>query len=106
MSQQAQTPPPAPMDDLDAMEHRMAARWRWVIVLLLVVIGLALGVAVSQAAAPRPKVGIMYLYDFIDYTTSPYYFGQLQRAADRRDVAAVVILVDSPGGYATISEEL
>jgi protease IV len=106
MSQQAQTVPPAPMDDLDAMERSMVARWRWVIVLLLVLIGLAAGVAVSRAAAPRPKIGIMYLYDEINYNTAPYYFGPLQQAADRRDVSALVILVDSPGGYATISEEL
>jgi protease IV len=103
MSQQTVVPP---ADDLDAMERRFAARWRWVLVILLALFGLAVGVAVSRAAAPAPKIGIVRLYDYIDYETAPYYFGPLQAAAERRDIAAVVILVDSGGGYATISEEL
>lgn len=93
-------------DDLDAMERRWAARWRWALVLLLAVFGVAIGAAVSRAAAPAPKIGIVRLYNTIDYETAPYYFGPLQAAAERRDIAAVVILVDSGGGYATLSEEL
>src|SRR5687767_14104454 len=101
-----QTAVSAPIDELDAMERRMAARWRLVLVMLLALIGLAGGVLTSRAAAPAPKIGIVRLYDRIDYETAPYYFGPLQAAAERRDIAAVVILVDSGGGFATISEEL
>src|SRR5438105_5575576 len=106
MSQESQAVPPTQTDDLDVMERRMAAQWRWVLIVLLVLIGLIVGGVVSHYAAPRPKIGLVYLYNEINYDTEPYYFGPLKAAADRRDIAAVVILVDSPGGYATISEEL
>src|SRR5687768_11322009 len=96
----------SPADDLDAMERRWAARWRWLLVILLALFGLAIGVAVSRAAAPVPKIGIVRLYGVIDYENAPYYFGPLQAAAERRDIAAVVLLVDSPGGYAFIGEDL
>ncbi len=84
----------------------MARVWRWALLAVLIVAGLLVGAAISRAAAPPPKIGIIRLYDTIDYGTAPYYFGPLQLAIDRDDIAAVVIFVDSPGGYATVSEEL
>lgn len=98
--------PTPPADDLDAMERRWAARWRWLALLLVLLAGLLAGLFLSRAVTPRPKIGIVRLYDTIDYNTMPYYLGPLQLAAEREDIAAVVVLVDSPGGLATVSEEL
>lgn len=92
--------------ELTAMEKGMGKAARWVLLVVLIIAGLLVGQAISRATAPVPKIGIVRLYDVIDYGTAPYYFGPLQMARDRNDVAAVVILVDSPGGYATVSEEL
>src|SRR5574341_793773 len=92
--------------ELTAIERGMGKAARWVLLAVLIIAGLLVGQAISRAAAPMPKIGIVRLYDVIDYGTAPYYFGPLQMARDRNDVAAVVILVDSPGGYATVSEEL
>jgi protease IV len=106
MTDQPMVAPTPEHDDLDRMTQEMAARWRWVGLALVILLGLLAGFGLSRAATPQPKIGIVRLYDTIDYSTSPYYFGPLQAAAERDDVAAVVILVDSGGGYATISEEL
>lgn len=93
-------------DEIAAMERSVARGWRRALLVILVIGGLLVGHALSRAAAPPPKIGIVRLYDVIDYSTAQYYFGPLQLAADRSDIAAVVIFVDSPGGYATVSEEL
>jgi protease-4 len=92
--------------ELSAMEHGIGKVARWVLLAVLIIAGLLVGQAASRAAAPVPKIGIIRLYDVIDYGTAPYYFGPLRMASERNDVAAVVIFVDSPGGYATVSEEL
>lgn len=87
-------------------ERSLEMSWRWIVTVVLAVIGVVAGILLSQLIAPRPKIGIVRLYDVIDYSTAPFYLGPLQTAAERNDIAAVVILVDSPGGDATVSEEL
>ncbi len=93
-------------DELDALERELAARWRPVLLVAVVLAGLLAGLALSRLVAPAPVIGIVRLYDVIDYYTAPLLLGPLNMAADRRDIVAVVMLVDSPGGDATVSEEM
>jgi protease-4 len=101
-----QTEQPQVAHDPDEGERSLEKSWRWIVTIGLIIAGIVAGIALSQAVAPQPKIGIVRLYDVIDYYTAPYYLGPLQIAAERNDIAAVVILVDSPGGDATVSEEL
>jgi len=94
------------IDDIDQMQQQMADRWRWVLLLVIILAGLAIGYLLSRALIHRPTIAIVRLYDQIDYGTSPYFFAPLQQASERDDIAAVVILVDSPGGYSNISEQM
>jgi len=103
---QAQSPQLPPEDGLSNDERAMQTAWRWIGLGLLIVAGLMVGLGISNALFPKPKIGIVRLYDVIDYSTAPYSFGQLDIAAKRGDIRAVVISVDSPGGYATVSENL
>jgi protease-4 len=92
--------------DLDEIERSLQVAWWWIVLAVVIIAGAVVGILLSQAVAPQPKIAIIRLYDIISYSTSPYYLGPLQDAAERKDVAAVVILVDSPGGDATVSEDL
>lgn len=92
--------------DWDAQVETFRGIWQWGVLAVLVVAGAVVGLLISQAVTPQPKIGIVRLYDVIDYYTAPSYLGPLRIAAERNDIAAVVILVDSPGGDATVSEEL
>jgi protease-4 len=92
--------------DLDEIERSLQVAWWWIVLVVVIIAGAVVGILLSQAVAPQPKIAIIRLYDIISYSTSPYYLGPLQDAAERKDVAAVVILVDSPGGDATVSEDL
>ncbi len=92
--------------DWDAQVETFRGMWQWGVLAVLVIAGAVIGLLLSQALTPQPKIGIVRLYDVIDYYTAPSYLGPLQMAAERNDVVGVVILVDSPGGDATVSEEL
>jgi len=107
MSEEQKVPQSQPPDDgLSVSERAMQTNWRRAALVLVVIGGLIIGMGLSNAVAPQPKIGIVRMYDIIDYGTAIYTFGQLTIAAERSDVAAVVISVDSPGGYASVSENL
>jgi len=86
---------------------RVDARW-WGIALLvlLTLAALALGYLASAALFPTPKIGIIHIDQIIYSSQRPYYTLPLNYAAEHDDIAAVVLLIDSPGGSAVTSEEL
>ncbi len=93
-------------DGLSDTERAIQTTWRWIGLGLVIVAGLVIGLGISGAVVPKPKIGVVRMYDVIDYSTAPYTFGQLDIAARRSDVVAVMINIDSPGGYASVSENL
>lgn len=95
-----------PDDDMEEMERSLQVTRGRVFLVILILLGALAGFWLSQAVFPRPQIGVVRLYDVIDYFTAPAYLGPLHEAASSRDIAAVVVLVDSPGGDATVSEEL
>lgn len=76
------------------------------ILFFFVLIPAAAGLYLAPRLVPAPKIGIIRLnYDITDVTA--FEFGeQMAYARDAGDVAAVVIILNSPGGAATFSEEL
>lgn len=105
VDEQAQTQQAASTEP-DGVSSSLETAWRWIILVVLIVAGGIAGLLLSQAVAPQPQIGIIRLYDEISYSSEHAYLGPLQIAAERSDIKAVVILVDSPGGDATVSEEL
>ena len=74
--------------------------------LLAIIVPLAVGLWVAPRVVPKPQVGIARLnFDITD--VSAYELTE-QLAYARRDpaVQAVVLVINSPGGYAASSEEL
>lgn len=74
--------------------------------LLFFVLSAAAGLYLAPRLVATPKVGIIRLnYDITDVTA--FEFGeQMAYAREAGDVAAVVVILNSPGGAATFSEEL
>ena len=93
-------------DDLNDAERAMMRTWGWIVLGVFIIAGALIGWVTSQQVAPVPKIGIVRLYDVIDVSTIGFYMGPLELAAERDDVAGVVIFVDSPGGDAAFSEEM
>lgn len=76
------------------------------VLLLVVILPLAIGTTLAPRIMPTPKVGIIRMWFDIYYPTAEYVIQQLNYARDDPSIAAVVILVDSPGGEVTSSENL
>lgn len=77
--------------------------WTWVGVLVL---ALGLGLVVGQQAAPVPAIGIVRFDAAIDFGTAAALIDLLEDARQDDSIAAVVIELSSPGGYATSSESI
>ena len=65
-----------------------------------------LGIGVSQTLFPKPKIGVIYVDQVIDSRIMPYFSLPISYAMEHDDIAAVVLVVNSPGGAAFTSEEL
>jgi protease IV len=78
------------------------------ILLLFIVLAIpaAAGLYLAPRLVPIPKVGVIRLnYDITDVTA--YEFAaQMAYAREAGDIRAVVVILNSPGGAATFSEEL
>jgi protease-4 len=70
--------------------------------LLLFVVGAGL----SQQLWPKPKIGVIYVDQVISAELMPYFSLPISYAMENEDIAAVVLIIDSPGGTASTSEEL
>jgi protease-4 len=81
-------------------------------ILLWIAIGLAslllfwAGLGASSAIFPKPKIGIIYVDRPIGAGVLPYFTIPMRYAVEHPEIAAVVLVVDSPGGTAATSEEL
>lgn len=78
------------------------------ILLLIIVLAIpaAAGLYLAPRLVPAPKVGVIRLnYDITDVTAFEFA-EQMAYARDAGDIRAVVVIVNSPGGAATFSEEL
>lgn len=64
------------------------------------------GLEVSRALMPTPQIGLIYVDTVITGQGMPYFTIPLNYAAEHDEVAAVVLMVNSPGGSASVSEEL
>ena len=91
---------------LDRLFKPFEKMWGTLAVVMLSLIALGVGFGLSAAIFPRPKIGIVHIDTVIDPFIRPYFTIPLTYAAENRDVAGVVLLVDSPGGEASTSEEL
>jgi protease-4 len=80
---------------------------RWLAMFTLwVLLPLALGIVFSIVAVPIPKVGVIR-FDGVIWPESISYLGQMIDAVQAdRDIRAVVLEIDSPGGDVTATEEL
>lgn len=64
------------------------------------------GAGLSQQLLPRPKIGVIYVDQVISGELMPYFSLPINYAAEHKDIAAVVLVINSPGGSAATSEEL
>ncbi|MDA1330533.1 MAG: S49 family peptidase [Chloroflexi bacterium] len=78
----------------------------WLAVALAAALTFYLGFKLSERLFPRPKIGIVYIDTIISGQALPYFSIPLTYALEHDDVAAVVLVVNSPGGSASTSEEL
>ena len=78
-------------------------QWAWAGVLLVC---LGIGLWMGRIVAPVPVVGVVRFDAAIDFQTSAALVDVLDQARKNDTVAAVVLEVTSPGGYATSSENI
>lgn len=75
-------------------------------ILLAFVLPLALGIYLAPRLIPAPQIGVIRLnYDIFDLSAREVA-AQLAYAREDENVQAVVVILNSPGGSATYSEEL
>lgn len=80
---------------------------RWLAMLTLwILLPLALGTLFSLVAVPIPKVAVIRFEGVIWPESIPYLGQMLDAAQENREIRAVVLEVDSPGGDVTATEEL
>lgn len=74
--------------------------------LLVIVLPVGLGIYFAPDMVPKPQVGVIRLYDAIDPFTASIYKEQINYARENEEIEALVIVINSPGGTASDSEEL
>ena len=79
--------------------------WGLAIALLLLVC-LGIGLGIGRVFAPTPMVGVVRFDEVIDFDTAAAVNAVLEQAASDDRIAAVVVEIASPGGYATSSESI
>ncbi len=67
---------------------------------------LGLGLAMGRYIAPTPTVGVVRFDEVIDFETASRLNQIMESAAGDGQIAAVVLEIASPGGYATSSESI
>lgn len=78
----------------------------WLAVLAASFLLFMAGTGLSSLLLPTPKIGLIYIDTVISARGMPYFTIPLNYASENDDIAAVVLIVNSPGGSATVSEEL
>lgn len=75
-------------------------------ILIVIALPLLIGLYIAPRIVPAPKIGLIYLYYDINPTTAYEFRQQLSYARNDPAVEAVVIVINSPGGTASDSENL
>ena len=78
----------------------------WLAVALASALLIWAGLWTSAQLFPRPKIGVIYVDTVISAQGMPYLTIPLSYAAQHDDIVGVVLVVNSPGGSASVSEEL
>lgn len=80
----------------------------WEVALALVVLATCLlgGLALAERQAPGPVIGVLQFSAPINFATADQLVKLMEAAQRDPNVAAVVLEVSSPGGYATSSETI
>ena len=76
------------------------------IILAVFVLPLALGLFFAPKIIPKPQIGIIRLGGEINGFSAFQVLEQFAYARDNQEVKAVLLMINSPGGLATASEEL
>jgi len=85
---------------------RLARRWLTSIP-FFVVLGLALGVAISIPVIPKPEIATINISGVIlEQAYTDDILDMLRYASADRNIKAVVLQIDSPGGYASTTEQI
>ncbi len=77
----------------------------WLIYPLVIILALLVGFASFDYLA-KPKVAVIKLAGTIDSETTDDIIKMLRFAKERRDIRAVVLKINSPGGSASLSEDI
>ncbi len=89
------------------MKERLSPILRFLVLgLVVVVLPLGIGNSLAPRLVPTPKVGVMRFWTDIYYWTAQDAIEQLAYARKDPSIKAVVIVVDSPGGEVSSSEDL
>ncbi len=75
-------------------------------IIIIVILPLLIGLYVAPKIVPAPKIGVIRLYYEINPTTAYEFREQLSYARNDPAIEAVVIVINSPGGTASDSENL
>ena len=84
----------------------LKVNWPMVLFVTITIVALLGGYFSSSALHPKPIIGVVHIDYEIDYWYQAYFIYPLQYAYQNDDIKAVVLLIDSPGGSAALSEEL
>jgi protease-4 len=67
---------------------------------------LGVGLMLADTAAPPPRVGVVTFDEVIDFGTAAWINRIVEEATGDPSIAAVVLEINSPGGYAVSSESI
>ena len=83
-----------------------SSRWTWPLSLLFLLICLLLGLWLARLWAPQPVIGVIRFSDAITLESAERLIELTESARNDERIAAVVLEVLSPGGFATSSENV
>ena len=81
-------------------------RWERIRNILLLVVLVIIGLLIGSAIFPQPVIGVIRLEDAIYTYSAQNTIKQIQYAIDHREVKAVVLVIDSPGGTVVDTESI
>jgi len=87
-------------------KKKTKVNWTMVLFVVITIVAIAGGYYLSDTLRPKPIIGVVRVDWEIDYQIQAYFLYPLNYAYENDDVAAVVLVIDSPGGSAALSEEL
>jgi protease-4 len=76
------------------------------LLIFFVLLPVGLGAIVAPRLVPAPQIGVIRIWFDIYTPTAQVVIDQLDYALEHRAVRAVVLIIDSPGGEVTASEDL